>query len=76
MAELEPTTKKVKIERNDNYQDSREGVYTAILIVEEKPLHILKEVGMNMTYNRRKHTRTIHRPLFVLYTKRGQCIGL
>ena len=76
MAELEPTTKKVKIERNDNYQDSREGVYTAILIVEGKRLYILKEVGMNMACNRRKHTRPIHWPLFVLYTKRGQCIGL
>ena len=48
MAELEPTTKKVKIEKNDNYQDSREGVYSAILIVEGQRLYILKEVGMNI----------------------------
>ena len=46
MAELEPTTKKVKIERKEDYQDSREGVYTAILIVEGKRLYILKEVGV------------------------------
>ena len=41
----EYTTRKVKIERKDNYQESREGVYTAVLIVEGKRLYILKEVG-------------------------------
>lgn len=41
-----PALKKVKIERTDNYQDSKEGTFTAILIVEDEKLYISKEVGV------------------------------
>lgn len=43
-AESTSPPKKVKIERDDDYQESKEGTYTAVLIVEELKLYILKEV--------------------------------
>ena len=36
--------KKPKIERTDDYQCSREGTYSAILMVEDEKLYIVKEV--------------------------------
>lgn len=43
-AQSTSVTKKPKIERTDDYQCSQEGTYSAILVVEDEKLYIVKEV--------------------------------
>ena len=56
------TTKKQKIERTDDYQCSQEGTYTAILVVEDEKLYIVKEV-LQSNSNRHCISRKVQRNL-------------
>ena len=39
-----------KIDRSDEYQESREGTFTAVLNVEDEKLYIIKEVRKRRLY--------------------------
>ena len=50
MSEKAPAAQERKIDRTDEYQESREGTFTAVLKVEDEKLYIIKEVRRNRLF--------------------------